>query len=344
MKENIAEFRNVVIDYELRKYSLRAVNGFSMPVKRGKITALVGESGSGKTTIASSLLASISEPGRVIAGEIIFFDEDKEINVTKLDEKEINAFRWEKVSMVFQGAQSALNPVIKIFDQFYETLQVHNNYKPHHERINLTKEVALQKVTKLLEFVNLDVDRVLKAYPHELSGGMKQRVMIAFSLLCDPQVIILDEPTTALDVITQDFIFSILKRINEEMGIAMLLLTHDIAIVSKYADYIGVMYGGSLMEYGEVEAVFEARNHPYTLGLINSTPSIHGAIDNLKPIPGVPPDILNLPKGCPFAPRCDKCMDICKEKHPDNYDVKGTLVKCFLYQDQRPKGNKAWKK
>lgn len=331
MSEYIAEFKDVVIDYELRKYSLRAVNGFSLALRKGKITALVGESGSGKTTVASSLINCISEPGRVVSGQVLYFDDNRTIEVNKLNEKELNAFRWEKVSMVFQGAQSALNPVIKIFDQFYETMFVHNQYKNKKDRILLTKEVAKKKMVSLLEFVNLDPERVLYSYPHELSGGMKQRVMIAFALLCDPKIIILDEPTTALDVITQDFIFSILQKINREMGIAMLLLTHDIAIVSKYADYLGVMYGGRLMEYGTVEDVFEHRYHPYTKGLIDSTPSIKGDLSHLKPIEGVPPDLLNMPKGCKFNPRCDKCMNRCKEEEPTDYDVKGSLVKCFLY-------------
>ena len=331
MANYIVEFKNVVIHYELRKYSLCAVNDFSLGLEKGAITALVGESGSGKTTIASSLLACISEPGRVVSGQVIFHDKDKGIDVTSLNEKELNAFRWDKVSMVFQGAQSALNPVIKIFDQFYETLYVHNEYLPKDKRIVLTKAVAREKMVRLLEIVNLDPDRVLDAYPHELSGGMKQRVMIAFSLLCDPDLIILDEPTTALDVITQDFIFSILKKINREMGIAMLLLTHDIAIVSKYADYMGVMYGGRLMEYGTVEDVFEHRYHPYTKGLIDSTPSLVGDLDSLKPIGGNPPDLLNMPKGCRFNPRCSKCFKRCTEEEPQDYNVKGSLVKCFLY-------------
>jgi len=331
MANYIVEFKNVVINYELRKYSLCAVNDFSLGLEKGAITALVGESGSGKTTVASSLLACISEPDRVVSGQVIFHDKDKDIDVTSLNERELNAFRWDKVSMVFQGAQSALNPVIKIYDQFYETLYVHNEYLPKEKRIKLTKAMAREKMVKLLEIVNLDPNRVLEAYPHELSGGMKQRVMIAFSLLCDPDLIILDEPTTALDVITQDFIFSILKKINREMGIAMLLLTHDIAIVSKYADYMGVMYGGKLMEYGTVEDVFEHRYHPYTKGLIDSTPSLVGNLDSLKPIGGNPPDLLNMPNGCRFHPRCTRCFKRCEEEEPRDYNVNGSLVKCHLY-------------
>lgn len=183
----------------------------------------------------------------------------------------------------------------------------------------------------MLKIVNLDPDRTLKMYAHELSGGMKQRVMIAFSLLLNPDLIILDEPTTALDVITQDYILNILKRINREMGTSMLLLTHDIAVVAKFADYVGVMYAGKLVEYGDTLAVFEKKLHPYTAGLINATPSLYADLEGLKPIGGNPPDFVNLPKGCVFHPRCPKCMEVCKNyMPPDTFDSSGHLVKCHL--------------
>ena len=256
--ENIVEIRDIVIEYKLKKYALRAVDGVSLDIAAGKITALVGESGSGKTTVASSLLNCISSPGEIVSGTVRCHTGPNEVTeVEKLGENALNEFRWKQISMVFQGAQSALNPVVTIFNQFYETMVVHENYKPKSERKKITKQEAEQRIRYLLDFVNLDADRVMTSYPHELSGGMKQRVMIAFSLLLDPKLIILDEPTTALDVITQDFIFKLLQKVNREMGIAMLLLTHDISVVAKYADYMAVMYGGRLMEYGTVEEVFE---------------------------------------------------------------------------------------
>lgn len=326
MNENIVEFKNVSIDYPLKKYTIRAVTNVSLNIKKGAITALVGESGSGKTTLSSSIINCISKPGVIAEGEVIFKTDETDLHIEKMTEKELQKFRWEKVSMVFQAAQSALNPVMTVRDQFYETLDEHN--------IKMSKEEKEEKCCKLLDFVKLDAKRVLNSYPHELSGGMKQRVMIAFSLLLDPELIILDEPTTALDVITQSYIFNLLKDINRKMGISMLLMTHDISVVAKFADYIGVMYGGRLMEYGTVLDVFQNKRHPYTEGLINATPSIIGDIETMKPIEGTPPNLLDLPTGCIFNPRCPKCREKCKEKEPETIFLnKDTYGKCYFYKE-----------
>lgn len=321
----IASFKNVTIEYQMKHVNLKAVDNATLNLVKGKITALVGESGSGKTTLATALLNCLTEPGVITDGEVLFYENDGEpIDIVKLNTTNINQYRWMQTSMVFQGAQSSLNPVIKIFDQFYETIKVH---KP---KTNI--EEARKIAHNCLEIVNLDVERILESYPHELSGGMKQRVMIAFALLLDPKIIILDEPTTALDVITQDYIFSILKKINQETHVTMLLLTHDIAVVSKYSDYLAVMYGGKIMEYGETEKVFEYIYHPYTKGLINATPSLLKNPNELSPIPGNPPNLLDMPTGCVFHPRCDKCMQICPKKEPKDIMIDDEhLVKCFLY-------------
>ena len=225
--------------------------------------------------------------------------------------------------MVFQAAQSALNPVMTVFEQFEETAREH--------RMGWDKKRIEERTREVLEDVKLDADRVMKAYPHELSGGMKQRVMIAFALIFEPELIILDEPTTALDVITQDYIFKILQRINREKGISMLLMTHDIGVVAKFADYVGVMYAGRLMEYGDIRTVFKQRRHPYTAGLIGSTPSLIGSLDDMKPIEGNPPDLRDLPKGCVFSPRCPYRTDKCTEKEPEDYIKDGCLLKCTRY-------------
>jgi len=322
----IAEFKDIVIEYKMKNYSIRAVNRMSLKIKRGKITALVGESGSGKTTVATALLNCLSVPGVVTAGEAIFYGGDEPIDIIKLNDEDINAFRWKEVSMVFQGAQSSLNPIMNIFEQFYETMRVHNK--------TITKQKAIETARYYLDFVNLDADRIMESYPHELSGGMKQRVMIAFSLLLEPKLIILDEPTTALDVITQDFIFRLLKKINLEKGISMLLLTHDISVVAKYADYMGVMYGGSLMEYACVEDVFGKKLHPYTDGLMAATPSLYKDIEDMHPIEGSPPNMLDIPSGCVFHPRCKRCMEICKTIEPEIVtNATGHIVKCHLYSE-----------
>ena len=320
---SIVDFKNVSIEYRLRKFTLCAVKNVDLSLEEGKITALVGESGSGKTTLATSLLNCISEPGVIAGGQVLFHGKDGTVDVGALDKRDLNRFRWNKVSMVFQGAQSALNPVVRIFDQFYETLQVHSDGK-------ISKEEAMKISRECLKIVNLDADRVLRCYPHELSGGMKQRVMIAFALLLDPNVVILDEPTTALDVITQDYIFSILRRINRERNIAMLLLTHDIAVVSKYADYVAGMYGGRIMEYGTTEEVFSKKEHPYTEGLINATPSLIKKLEEMRPIPGAPPNLLDMPLGCVFHPRCPYADERCgKEEPPSVVTEGGSTVKCW---------------
>lgn len=324
--DKIVDFRNISIDYELKRAPLHAVKDVTLPLIRGKITALVGESGSGKTTLASSLLEVISAPGRVVSGDIMYYGQKTPINITLLNEQALNRFRWKEISMVFQGAQSALNPIQTIRDHFRET------YFVHHSKMKKKDAFARadRKAVELLTFVNLDSERILPMYPHELSGGMKQRVMIAFCLLLDPKVIILDEPTTALDVIVQGYIFKILKRINVEYGISMLLLTHDIGVVAKFADYVGVMYGGRLMEYGTTREVFKEKLHPYSTGLIQSTPSLMVPIKDMKPIHGSPPDIYNLPRGCIFHPRCPHVMPICKESEPKDYQFGKHMVKCFL--------------
>ncbi len=319
---NIVEIKNLSIEYKMREYSLKAVSDVDFEIKRGKITALVGESGSGKTTLASSLLSCISVPGEITGGEILYDKSGEIIKVNELKDKELRKFRWEEISMVFQASQSALNPIMTVFDQFYETMKVHEP--------KTTKADALKKMEELLDYVNLDFKRVMKSYPHELSGGMKQRIMIAFSLLLDPKLIILDEPTTALDVITQDYIFRILKGINESMNISMLLLTHDISVVAKFADYVGVMYAGRIMEYGTVKDVFGKPEHPYTEALIRATPALDKDVLEMQSIPGSSPDLNNLPYGCKFNPRCAYADGSCKEDEPPMFNLSAEHVsKCF---------------
>ncbi len=309
-RSNAVTIKKLTVEYKLKKYAICAANTIDLDIKRGKMTALVGESGSGKTTVASALLNCISKPGEIVSGEIYFHERDGGITeVSKLKEKELNAFRWSKISMVFQGAQSSLNPVMTILEHIYETMKVHIP--------KTTKADAVKRAQEVLSIVNLNPERSMKMYPHELSGGMKQRVMIAMSLLLHPELIILDEPTTALDVITQDYIFTILKRINSEMGISMLLLTHDISIVAKFTDYMAVMYAGRLVEYSSTQAVFDRKAHPYTRGLIMATPSLYGDITQMKPIKGAPPNLMELPRGCVFHPRCPYAEEMCRQTVPE---------------------------
>ena len=307
--DNVLQFEGVSIEYKMKDVSIRAVDKVTLPVVRGKITAIVGESGSGKTTLVSGMLRNISSPGEMVEGDILFRGKDApEVSVGSLDKRALAAYRWSSVSMVFQASQSTLNPLMKIGEQFYETAYYHGVRQPYKE--------YRSHIAQLLESVRLDAPRVMDCYPHELSGGMKQRVMIAFALLLEPEVIILDEPTTALDVITQYYIFRILSEINREKGITMILLTHDIGVVAKFADYVAVMYAGRLMEYGTVYEVFDDRLHPYTDGLIRATPSLFADLSKMEAIGGEVPDLLALPEGCVFAPRCKVCMEICKRERP----------------------------
>lgn len=331
MNDILVKFNNITIEYILNKQHLKAINNVSLNIEKGKVTAFVGESGSGKTTLVSSLLSCISYPGKITGGEVEFIDKDGPINIATLSDKKINNFRWEKVSMVFQASQSTLNPLLTIYDQFYETAYYHGRIKNEEDKIVFDK-----KVEKLLDITKLDKRRILKSYPHQLSGGMKQRVMICFALLLDPELIILDEPTTALDVITQEHIFNQLVEINKTMGITMILLTHDIGVVAKIADNIAVLYAGSVMEYGDVYTIFRKRMHPYTKGLIEATPSLLVDPALIKPIPGNPPDIRNLPTGCPFHERCPKATDKCKTTKPLFEEIEDNhFIACHLYTKEK---------
>lgn len=331
-KEILVEFDNVTIEYEMKRQSLKAVRDFSLQIEKGKVTAIVGESGSGKTTAVSALLRAISTPGRVTQGKVYFYDGAEKVDVTALEGEALRQFRWEKVSMVFQASQSTLNPLMTIYDQFYETAF-------HHGAIT-SKEAFRQRLDYLFDLVKMDSARVLNIYPHQMSGGMKQRVMIAFALLLNPDLVILDEPTTALDVITQKYIFNQLIDINKKLGTTFVLLTHDIGIVAKAADNVAVMYAGSIMEYGNVYAVFGKSMHPYTAGLINATPSIIRSAEEIEPIPGSPPDIRQLPAGCPFHPRCKFRTPACERTTPRMHIAQdGHMVRCDRFDEEKGGGD-----
>lgn len=293
MKNNIIEFKDVTVDFMLPRGVLRASNQVSLNIREGEIIGLVGESGSGKTTLASTALSIVSRPGEITNGEILY----KGKNVLKMTPNELNQYRWQDVAMIFQAAQNSMNPIITIKEHFIETVAAHNK--------NFKEEEVVEKARKLLEFVRLNPERVLNSYPHQLSGGMKQRTIIALSLILDPKVLILDEPTTALDVITQAYIFDILKEIHKNMNITMIMSTHDVAVIGSMADRIAVMYAGQVVELGTVYDIFENPQHPYTKGLITATPSLTDDVTKRKAIKGNPPNLMNRPEGCQFAPRCE---------------------------------------
>ncbi|MEM4888261.1 MAG: ABC transporter ATP-binding protein, partial [Thermosphaera sp.] len=265
-----------------------------------------------------SLMRLVPPPGKLVSGEIIFQGKD----VTKLSEEEFRKqVRWKGISMVFQGAMNALNPVYSVGDQLAEVLMLHQNY---------TKKEALEMAQKLLKMVGIDPSRI-KSYPHELSGGMKQRVVIAMALALMPPLVIADEPTTALDVVVQAQIMNLLKQLRKDLGISIILISHDLSLIAEIADKIAIMYGGKIVEYGSSEQVYNNPQHPYTKGLLSSIPRLHGEIRDLTWIPGVPPDLSNPPPGCRFEPRCPYAHSRCKEEPPIVEVEPGHKVACWLY-------------
>lgn len=321
----LLEVRQLTLEYPVRRGNLRALVDLSLSVKRGEVFALVGESGSGKSTFAYALLNLVPSPGRIVSGEI-WVDG---FNPLTADPESLRQYRWREVAMVFQAAQNVFNPVMRVMDHFLDTARDHG--------IGDVQGV-LSWARELLEMVRLEPERVLHAYPHELSGGMRQRVAIALSLLLKPRLLILDEPTTALDVVTQAYILEILNDIRQQLDLTMLLLTHDMSVVAKIADRVGVLYAGRLMEVGDVETIFYRPRHPYTVGLINAAPSLVGDLENKRPIPGSPPDLVNPPPGCPFAPRCAYASGRCLEMPPLQSVGDGHWVACHHWEEVSREG------
>lgn len=319
--KNIVDIRALSVEFPMLNGTIHAVNNVDFTIPRHTIAALVGESGSGKSTLATALMNMVSSPGRVTSGEIYYNGTD----ILTLSAKQLRAYKWEHVSMVFQAAQNTLNPLLTVKQQMEETIRVHATDTVSEETVNET-------LVRLLDCVRLEPERVLGCYPHELSGGMKQRVMIAFAMLLSPQLIILDEPSTALDVITQDYIFDILKKIFAEMDMTMLLLTHDIAIVAKVAERVSVMYAGEIIESGDVYSIFSNPGHAYTRQLIEAAPSLIGSLEERKGIVGSPPDMVNPPSGCAFCPRCGSPLPLCpNEKPPITQLGKDHYVRCHRH-------------
>lgn len=323
MSDNVLEIRNLVVKFPLYIGTIYAVNSVDLDIPRGSIMALVGESGCGKSTIASAMLNMVSNPGIIDpCSRVLYNGKD----ILKMDQKEIRQYRWREVSVVFQAAQSCLNPVYTIGEQIIETYREHGDDR--------ATDALLEEAKQYLAYVRLEGDRILSCYPHELSGGMKQRVMIAFALLLKPKVVILDEPTTALDVITQDYIFDILQQIHKDLGVTLILLTHDIAVVAKVATRMAVMYAGKVIEEGNIFDIFKSPAHEYTRQLINSAPSLLDDVNERRSITGSPPDLLKLPKGCYFSPRCTMCIDKCFVEPPPHIDIGNERsVSCFCWRE-----------
>jgi peptide/nickel transport system ATP-binding protein len=288
--ETLLEVRGLQVDYG----RARAVDGVDLEIRQGEILGLAGESGCGKTTIASSVLRILRPPGRVAGGQILFRGED----ILGLSQGELRKFRWRNVSIVFQGAMNSLNPLMRVGDQFVDTLRAH-------ERID--RKRALVRAGELLDLVGIDPRR-LRAYPHELSGGMRQRVIIAIALSLTPELIVMDEPTTALDVVVQREILQQVDALKREFGFAVLFITHDVSLLLEFADRVSIMYAGEVVETTSAEQLAARPLHPYTQGLLASFPPLTGPLTALTGIPGAPPDLRDPPSGCRFHPRCPHCV------------------------------------
>ena len=278
---------------------VKAVNGISYNLDAGKVLGIVGESGSGKSVSAYSVLRILTDTGRVTEGEVLFKGE----NILQYSEQQMQKFRGSRISIIFQDPMTCLNPTFSIGSQLREAIRIHTDR---------SKEEIQARALEMLQLVGVnEPEKRLKQYPHELSGGMRQRVMIAMALACEPDILIADEPTTALDVTIQAQILELMRDLQKELGMAIIMITHDLGVVAQMCDEVIVMYAGSICEQGTADEIFYNPKHEYTKGLLRSIPTADTAGTKLKPISGTPIDLLNLPKGCPFAPRCDNAMKIC---------------------------------
>ena len=304
----ILSVRDLSIDYRTRRGPVRAVRDVSFDVARGETVAIIGESGSGKTTLAISLIRLSPRSARITKGQILYTNDRETVDIRTLPEDELRQFRWSECAMVFQAALNSFNPVINIWEQFADTGRAHG--------MKDSKQVHA-RAEELLDLVRVDPKRVLGAYPHELSGGTKQRVLIALSLLLKPQLVILDEPTTALDILTQRSIIDLLAQLRKAIGFSLIFISHDLSIAAELADRMITMYAGTVVERATVSDLFYRPRHPYSVGLLRAVPRVSGAMGALASIPGSPPDLIRLPPGCTYAPRCPLAIAACSEREPD---------------------------
>jgi len=306
--------------YETLRGPVKAAEEVNFELEKGKAIGLAGESGCGKTTVALSILKILPSNGQIVRGKVLFKGED----IVKLDENEFRErIRWKGISIVFQGAMNALNPVYTIEDQIVEAIRTHEK--------KVTRKEAIERAQKLFELVGLEPTR-LKNYSHEFSGGMRQRALIAMSLACNPEIVITDEPGTALDVIIAAQVFKLLRELKDRLNLAMIMITHDLSIIAELCEMCLIMYAGRGVELADTVSIFKEPLHPYTQGLLDAFPSIKSERRKLASIPGSPPNLLNPPKGCRFNPRCKYAMDICKTEPPEFKQVsQGHYVACHLY-------------
>ncbi len=326
MSEKLLSVKDLVVQYHTDGKVVEAVNGINIELNKGEVLGLVGETGAGKTTTALSIMRLIpNPPGKVISGEVNFnISEDSEelTNIYELDNRKMLSIRGSKISMIFQDPMTSLNPVVSVGNQIVEVIALHQ------------KDVdAKIRAEEMLELVGIPKER-FNEYPHQFSGGMKQRIIIAIALACNPQLLIADEPTTALDVTIQAQVLEMMDDLKKKFNTSMIMITHDLGVVAQTCDKVAIMYAGEIIEYGELRDIFKNTKHPYTKGLFGSIPSLDKDVERLNPIKGLTPDASNLPKGCSFHPRCPHAKKVCSEKQPENYKFDGIhTAACFYAAD-----------
>jgi len=322
-KDNVLEVRNLQTSFSTDRGEVRAVDGVSFDVPKGKTIGIVGESGSGKSITSLTILRLLAENGKIKGGEVRYKGED----LVKATEKRMRELRGNEISMIFQEPMTSLNPVYTVGQQISESLIAHQG---------MNKKQAMVRSVELLKLVGIpSPDKRVKAYPFELSGGMRQRVMIAMSLACDPEILIADEPTTALDVTIQAQILELIKELQERLGMSVIFITHDLGVVAETCDYVAVMYAGQVVEYSDIRSLFKNPKHPYSIGLLNSLPRHDIDQEKLVPIKGNVPSPHEMPTGCRFAPRCPAATDLCRAKLPELVeDEAGNQIRCWIYSDE----------
>lgn len=329
MSDILLDVKDLVIHYETDDGLVQALNGVSLQIHTGKTLGLVGETGAGKTTLAKGIMQLVpNPPGKIKGGEVFYDGED----LLKKSVQEMREVRGKQISMIFQDPMTSLNPVMTVRDQIMEVILQHNK---------LSKEEAVKKADEMLELVGIPAARG-REYPHQFSGGMKQRVVIAIALACNPKILIADEPTTALDVTIQAQILEMIRDLRERFRTSMLLITHDLGVIAQNCDYVSVIYAGEIVETGTVHDIFRHKLHPYTAGLFSSIPNINEDVERLVPIDGLMPDPTDLPAGCAFCDRCRFATEQCRTEHPHLVNMGGEegshQVRCLRYKETREEG------
>ena len=326
MARKLLSVRNLKTSFFTHVGEVKAVRGISFDVNEGEVLGIVGESGSGKSVTSLSIMGLLQYPGRVVDGEILLNGED----ILTYSKNQMRRVRGKEIAMIFQDPMTSLNPVYTIGNQSMEMILEHEK---------MSRREARARAIEMLKLVGIPAaEKRIDSYPHEFSGGMRQRVMIALALSCNPKLLIADEPTPALDVTIQAQILNLIKKLNRQFGMTTMLITHDLGVVATVCDKVAVMYGGLIMEYGTVDEIFYHPRHPYTMGLLGSIPHVDGGEKRrLIPIDGTPPDLINPPKGCPFSTRCKYCMNVCTREQPPYYAEDKHRTMCWLLDVDAPK-------